>query len=688
MAGQVNPDLAKERENASFNTQKLTNLLYGGAEKVRRRRYIESLAFSDPAYSDEDPVFMSREELYSSQMKRALTMVQRVKELNIAEEDLSTYRNAALSGDIPGIGLHWIAFIPTILQQGTEEQKQKWLKPAQDLSIVGAYAQTEMGHGTFVRGLETTATYDPSTQEFVIHSPTLTSTKWWPGGLGKTSNFATVMAQLYTQGKCYGPHNFMVQIRSLEDHTPCPGVTLGDIGPKMEGNANDNGFARFDHVRIPRENMLMKFARVEPDGTYVQPASAKLAYSNMVYLRGTFVMSAAHMLATASTIAVRYSCVRRQSEMKPGEPEPQILDYQTQQYKLFPQLAAAYAFWFAARFMTQQHASITGSMERGDMSGLAELHALSAGLKSYTTAVMSAGIDVCRMSCGGHGYSHASGLPALFSAGTSLCTAEGENTVMMLQTASTDTRYSNLSLTVLFGAGTALYSIGGEHCHDATDGKSQSGKTLSGTVAYLSAVQPSPVSGEKNMSDLGTQVTAFQHRAARMVRHAALQMQSEMQKGKAREDAWNSCSVLLIKAAQAHVHSFVVRNFAETVQTVEVEESVRAVLTSLCQLYSLHGITEHAGDFLMDGYLTGRDIDAASSLLSAVLAQLRPDAVALVDAFDLHDKMLHSVLGRYDGRVYEHLYQWAQKSPLNKSEVHESYYKYLQPFLKSNRAKL
>ncbi|XP_078699304.1 peroxisomal acyl-coenzyme A oxidase 1-like [Branchiostoma floridae x Branchiostoma belcheri] len=661
MAGQVNPDLAKERENASFNTQKLTNLLYGGPEKVRRRRYIESLAFSDPAYSDEDPVFMSREELYSSQLKRALTMVQRVKELNIAEEDLSTYRNAALSGDIPGIGLHWIAFIPTILQQGTEEQKQKWLKPAQDLSIVGAYAQTEMGHGTFVRGLETTATYDPITQEFVIHSPTLTSTKWWPGGLGKTSNYATVMAQLYTQGKCYGPHNFMVQIRSLEDHRPCPGVTLGDIGPKMEGNANDNGFARFDHVRIPRENMLMKFARVEPDGTYVQPASSKLAYSNMVYLRGTFVMAAAQALASASTIAVRYSCVRRQSEMKPGEPEPQILDYQTQQYKLFPQLAAAYAFWFAACFMTQQHASITGSMEKGDMSGLAELHALSAGLKSYTTAVMSAGIDVCRMSCGGHGYSHASGLPALFSAGTSLCTAEGENTVMMLQTA----RY----LVKCFV-------------------QSQSGKTLSGTVAYLSAVQPSPVSGEKNMSDLGTQVTAFQHRAARMVRHAALQVQSEMQKGKSQEDAWNSCSVLLIKAAQAHVHSFVVRNFAETVQTVEVEESVRAVLTSLCQLYSLYGITEHAGDFLMDGYLTGRDIDAASSLLSAVLAQLRPDAVVLVDAFDLHDKMLHSVLGRYDGRVYEHLYQWAQKSPLNKTEVHESYYKYLQPFLKSNRAKL
>jgi hypothetical protein len=36
--------------------------------------------------------------------------------------------------------------------------------------------------GTNVRALETTATYDPKTQEFIVHSPTLTSSKWWPGG--------------------------------------------------------------------------------------------------------------------------------------------------------------------------------------------------------------------------------------------------------------------------------------------------------------------------------------------------------------------------------------------------------------------------------------------------------------------------------------------------------------------------
>ncbi len=53
--------------------------------------------------------------------------------------------------------------------------------------IIGTYAQTELGHGTFVRGLQTVAVYDEAAREFVVHSPSLESIKWWPGGLGKTA---------------------------------------------------------------------------------------------------------------------------------------------------------------------------------------------------------------------------------------------------------------------------------------------------------------------------------------------------------------------------------------------------------------------------------------------------------------------------------------------------------------------
>lgn len=69
---------------------------------------------------------------------------------------------------------------------GTSEQVTEWLPSIYDCKLIGAYAQTELGHGTFVRGLETTATYDEKTEEFIMNSPTKTSYKWWPGGRKKS----------------------------------------------------------------------------------------------------------------------------------------------------------------------------------------------------------------------------------------------------------------------------------------------------------------------------------------------------------------------------------------------------------------------------------------------------------------------------------------------------------------------
>ena len=80
--------------------------------------------------------------------------------------------------------------------------------------ILGCYLQTELGHGTNVSCLETTATYLPESQEFEIHSPTLTSTKWWSGALGKTATHGVAQARLVLPGgKDFGPHLFFVQLR-------------------------------------------------------------------------------------------------------------------------------------------------------------------------------------------------------------------------------------------------------------------------------------------------------------------------------------------------------------------------------------------------------------------------------------------------------------------------------------------
>lgn len=69
------------------------------------------------------------------------------------------------------------------------------------------------------------------------------------------------------------------------------------------------------------------------------------------------------------------------------------------------------------------------------------------------------------------------------------------------------------------------------------------------------------------------------------------------------------------------------------------------------------------------GVLSRAQALAVSGHLKELLAEVRPSAVLLVDAFDHHDRVLNSVLGRYDGNVYENMFEWARNSPLNRTEV-------------------
>lgn len=231
-------------------------------------------------------------------------------------------------------------------------------------------------------------------------------------------------------------HAFIVPVRSLQDHTPLPGITVGDIGPKMGFEQTDNGFLRLDHVRVPRENMLSRFAQVLPDGTYMKLGTPQSNYLSMVVTRVELLLGEiTPLLQKACVIAIRYSVIRRQSQLRPSDPEAKVLDYQTQQQKLFPQLAMAYAFHFLANNLLEFfHRSYSAILNR-DFSLLPELHALSSGVKAMVADFCTQGTELCRRACGGHGYSKLSGLPSLVTRVTASCTYEGENTVLYLQTA-------------------------------------------------------------------------------------------------------------------------------------------------------------------------------------------------------------------------------------------------------------
>lgn len=307
-------------------------------------------------------------------------------------------------------------FLNALEQQLTDEQKSKWLPLARNLTVIGTYAQTELGHGSFIRGLETTATLDEKTDEFIINSPTLTSIKWWPGNLGKTSNHCVVMAQLIVKGKNHGLQGFIVPIRDIETHKPLPGVEVGDIGPKFGYRMIDNGFLRLDNVRIPRDNMLMRYTFVEKDGKVTSSAHSKILYATMVLTRVQIVFASSIYLARAATIAIRYSAVRKQ--FPPGEgpqtDEVAVLNYQSQQHKLFIPLAASYAIYTCSLGLQAMYDENNRRVSLGDFSLMSELHAIASCLKSLTSEICVEGMEICRKSCGGHGYMEFCGSKSFF----------------------------------------------------------------------------------------------------------------------------------------------------------------------------------------------------------------------------------------------------------------------------------
>lgn len=659
----MNEDLAKERSQTTFKVQELSEFLYGGQETFNAIKYLESLLDKDPDLDNSASYFLSDEEAYEDVLRQDVHFLKKRKEIKLDQFSVTVQNivKKMMNPYYSHLGIHESMFKSIIKNHGTEKQVEKWLPLIENYQIIGTYAQTEMGHGTFVRGLETTATYDPRSQNFYLHSPTLTAAKWWPGALGHVVTHAVVLARLVTLGKDYGIHPFIVQLRSLEDHSVLPGRKLGSIGPKMSLNNIDNGYLLFNNVQIPRENMLMKYSQVSPEGLYRKKGgSEKLTYIAMVEVRANLAYYSAVGLAKACTIAIRYSAVRRQSKLDESKPELQVLDYKTQQYSLLPFLATSYAFWFTGVEIRKTLLQVQKEILMGNLSHTQELHATSAGLKSFTTQIAATGIETCRFRCGGHGYSLSSGLPRLYTdVGAPACTYEGENMVMMLQT--------------------ARYLI---KCY----AKLTSGEALSSsTTLYLSAVTKNsacPATTSEDFKDPQTLIQAYKHRAARLVMFVSKKLQEKISSGLTPEDAWNNVSIDLVRAAKAYCHLYVVDHFAKTVEKEKFSAELRSVLKGLFNLYAVYGIVENAGDFLEDQYLNGQQMRLANDVLMELLEELRPNAVGLVDAFGFSDQSLNSVLGRYDGNVYEHLMKWAESCPMNRRETPPGYEKYLRPLLK------
>lgn len=217
---------------------------------------------------------------------------------------------AGLMGTWP-FSTHLGMFAVQLDALGTKAQADYWVPKAKSFEVIGCYAQTELGHGSDVQNLETTATYDLATGEFVIHTPTLSAAKFWPGDLGKLANHAVVLARLVVKGKSYGMQTFVVRIREAGSHVPLKGVELGDIGPKHGYQNKENGYAIFTHFRVPGSALLARYISVSKEGTVTTQGDPKIAYFTMMFNRIYIIQECHAYLGKSLAIALRYSAYRR-----------------------------------------------------------------------------------------------------------------------------------------------------------------------------------------------------------------------------------------------------------------------------------------------------------------------------------------------------------------------------------------
>ena len=536
-------------------------------------------------------------------------------------------------------GVQWGLFGGAIENLGTARHHEAYVKRLVDLDLLGCFAMTETGHGSDVQALETTATYDPDTAEFVVHSPTPSSRKDYIGGAAQHATTAAVFAQLITGGESRGVHCFVVPIRD-EDGNDLPGVHTSDCGYKGGLPGVDNGRITFDQVRIPRENLLNKYADVEPDGTYTSPIdNANRRFFTMVgtLVRGRVTVggSAGAAARVALAIATRYALQRRQFNAPQAEDEVLLMDYLVHQRRLFPLIARSYALQFAQNELVATMHEIQ-SRDDADPQEQRELEGRAAGLKVANTWHATRAIQEAREACGGAGYMAENRLTALKADTDVFTTFEGDNHVLtqlvakeLLTSYADEVRGMSPVEWMRFAATTVSDVV----------------KKRTAAQQIIQTILDTRQDNEEDGSlfNRGTQLTMFEDREQYLLSTAARRLQGAQKREENPFDAFNFVQDHVLHAAQAHIDRIVLEAFVAGIDECEDDEA-RDLLSDVCDLYALSVIEEDKAWFMEHRQLSVERSKAVQRGINERCRSLRPHAQTLIEGLGVPEALLGSAM--------------------------------------------
>ncbi|MFB8146111.1 acyl-CoA dehydrogenase [Microbacterium sp. NPDC056003] len=526
-------------------------------------------------------------------------------------------------------GVQWGLFGSAVYQLGTQKHHDKWLRDIIDLSLPGAFAMTETGHGSDVAAIGTTATYDPETEEFVIHTPFRGAWKDYLGNAALHGKAATVFAQLITGGVNYGVHCFFVPLRD-DAGDFLPGIGGEDDGVKGGLNGIDNGRLHFDHVRVPRENLLNRYGDVAADGTYSSdiPSPGRRFFTMLGALvqgRVSLDGAATTGAALALHIALTYANQRRQFDSGAGSSEVVLLDYGKHQRRLLPLLAQNYAQFFANDELLRKFDAVFSGRE-DTPDNREDLETLAAALKPLSTWNALSTIQEAREACGGAGFLAENRMVGLHQDLDVYVTFEGDNNVLLQLVGKRLLSDYAKQFKGADAATLARFAVGqtaGRVFHGA--GLRQLGQS----VADLGSTARSVEFGlrEDQQHDL------LAGRVQQMVADIAGALRPATKLSAAEAAAiFNRHQAELIEAARAHGELLQWEAFTDGVNKVE-DAGTRQVLTWLRDLFALHLIEKHLAWYLINGRLSAQRAASVSRYIDRLAARLRPHAQDLVDAY-------------------------------------------------------
>ncbi|MEV4152972.1 acyl-CoA dehydrogenase [Nocardia salmonicida] len=542
-------------------------------------------------------------------------------------------------------GVQWGLFGGAVENLGTERHRD-FIKRLISLDLLGCFAMTESGHGSDVANVETTATYDPATQEFVVDTPTPSARKDYIGGAAVHARMAAVFAQLIVGGESKGVHCLLVPIRD-ELGADLPGVTTYDDGLKGGLPGVDNGRIVFDQVRIPRENLLNRYADVTPDGTYdseIENPSRRFFTTLGTLVRGRVSVGGAAAAGTrvALSIAVRYALARRQFADPDTGDETLLMDYRSHQRRLLPLVAKSFALAFAQNDLVRRMDEIQRG-ENTEPSSQRALEKRAAGLKVAQTRHATRAIQECREACGGAGYLTENRLVTLKADTDVFTTFEGDNVVLtqlvakeLLTAYSDEVRDLDALGWVRFAATMAGDVV----------------RKRSGVRQLIQTLRDrnDETVDEGDLSKRDVQLQLFADREDYLLRTAAHRLRARATDTGPFE-AFNNAQDHILAAGTAHIDRLVLEEFVDGIAEIE-DPDAKALAETVCDLYVYASLEENLAWYIMHRFMSVERAKAVRRGVNELVDRLRPDALTLVEAMGVPETMLRAEM-LHDASVFD-----------------------------------